>query len=81
MWIPGPKLTHVFASRWKALFWAVSILLSAYFFIPKQGEHEDDSDNAQAMSMASRLVPGDTASSAPAPLSPWAASSPDSAAH
>jgi hypothetical protein len=73
MWIPGPKLTQVFASRWKALFWAASILVSAYFFIPKQGAH-DDSDNAQAMSMASRFLPGDAVSTA-TPLSPWAADS------
>jgi hypothetical protein len=74
MWIPGPKLTQVFASRWKALFWAASILISAYFFIPKQGAQEDD-DNAQAMSMASRLLPGDASSSASSQPSPWAADS------
>lgn len=74
MFIPGPKLTQVFASRWKALFWAVSILISAYFFIPRQGE---ENDNAQALSMASQILPGAAASSASSPAtSPWAASSP-----
>ena len=77
MWIPGPKLTHVFASRWKALFWAVSILVSAYCFVPKQGEEKDD-DNAQAMSMAQQVLPGGAASTATTQTSPWAA---DSVAH
>lgn len=73
MFIPGPKLTQVFASRWKALFWAISILVSAWFFVPRQGE---ENDNAQAMSMASQILPNAAASSAGSPAtSPWAASS------
>lgn len=70
MFIPGPKLTQVFASRWKALFWAVSILISAYFFIPRQGE---ENDNAQALSMASQILPGDAPQAASSQTSPWAA--------
>ena len=73
MFIPGPKLTQVFASRWKALFWAISILVSAWFFVPRQGE---ENANAPAMSMASQILPNAAASSAGSPAtSPWAASS------
>ena len=76
MWIPGPKLTQVFASRWKALFWAASILVSAYFFVPKQGAHDEDGDdNAQAISMAQQVLPGNGAQAATTQASPWAADS------
>lgn len=27
----GPRLTTVFASRWKALFWAAGVMVTAYF--------------------------------------------------
>lgn len=30
----GPRLTTVFASRWKALLWSVGILLTAYCTVP-----------------------------------------------
>jgi len=72
MWIPGPRLTQVFASRWKALFWAVSILVSAYCFVPRQGEEKDE---AQAMSLAQQVLPGNAAQAATTQASPWAADS------
>ncbi|MBK6802715.1 hypothetical protein [Novosphingobium sp.] len=30
----GPRLTTVFASRWKALLWSAGILLTAYCTVP-----------------------------------------------
>lgn len=30
----GPRLTSVFASRWKALWWAAGVLTTAYCSIP-----------------------------------------------
>lgn len=30
----GPRITTVFRSRWKALFWAAGILLTAYCSVP-----------------------------------------------
>jgi hypothetical protein len=36
----GPRLNTVFASRWKALFWAISVLISAYFMIPAPDDPE-----------------------------------------
>jgi len=44
MFLPGPKLNTVFASRWKALFWAAGVLLTAYCTVPSA----DDSGKAQA---------------------------------
>lgn len=34
----GPRLTTVFASRWKALWWASGVLLTAYCSIPSPEE-------------------------------------------
>jgi hypothetical protein len=71
MFIPGPKLTQVFASRWKALLWAASILATAYFFIPKQGEDNAQQD-AQAASIARQILPADTPVPTSTQASPWA---------
>lgn len=35
----GPRITTVFASRWRALWWAASMLLLAWSVVPS----EDDS--------------------------------------
>ncbi len=34
----GPGITTVFASRWKALWWAGGILLTAYCSVPSADE-------------------------------------------
>ena len=40
----GPKLTTVFASRWKAVWWGASMLLLAYCSVPsaEQTEHNEE---------------------------------------
>ncbi len=34
----GPKLTTVFASRWKALMWSAMVLMTAYCTLPAADE-------------------------------------------
>lgn len=34
----GPRLSTVFASRWKALAWAAGVLLTAYCAVPSADE-------------------------------------------
>lgn len=34
----GPRITTVFASRWKALWWSAGILLTAYCSVPSPDE-------------------------------------------
>lgn len=34
----GPKLTTVFASRWKALMWSAMVLMTAYCTMPAAEE-------------------------------------------
>lgn len=36
----GPKLNTVFASRWKALWWAAMMLVTAYCSVPSAQETE-----------------------------------------
>lgn len=34
----GPKLRHVFASRWKAATWSLGVLLTAYCTVPSSDQ-------------------------------------------
>ena len=68
----APRLNQVFASRWKALFWAISVMISAYCFIPSAQDTEQSSpdDNAQAAAAIAALGGASSAASTAAP-SPW----------
>ena len=69
----SPKLTQVFASRWKALWWAASVCLTAYCTIPSPGEKPDASAD-QAVAMAGSMGFGPAAASgAETAANPWAA--------
>ncbi len=49
----GPKLNQVFASRWKALFWACGVMATAYCTIPSAEETADSASEQAAASAAS----------------------------
>lgn len=59
----GPRLTTVFSSRWKALFWAAGVMVTAYF-TASEAKHDGPAEGA---------APGAT-QPAPSvsPTSPWA---------
>ncbi len=38
----GPRISSVFTSRWKALWWAASICLLAYFSVPAAEDQTAD---------------------------------------
>ena len=44
MMLLTPKLNQVFASRWKALAWAASIMLSAYCAVPAADKAKGKAD-------------------------------------
>lgn len=46
----GPKLNTVFASRWKALYWAAGVMLTAYCSVPNPDPTPADKAQAQHMS-------------------------------
>jgi hypothetical protein len=54
----GPRITTVFASRWRALWFAGSILLFAYMSVP---EAEAPADGNNATATADRGADGLTA--------------------
>jgi hypothetical protein len=65
------KYQNVFRSRWKALFWAGGVLLTAYCTVPGNDEVDDPTSAADAAALASVIGNG-----APAPepthVNPWA---------
>jgi len=51
----GPKLTSVFASRWKAVWWSAMILATAYCTVPVAEKMQQNSqDKAEAAAAAHR---------------------------
>ncbi|RYG27209.1 MAG: hypothetical protein EON93_20960 [Burkholderiales bacterium] len=42
----GPKISKVFRSRWHALFWAGSVMLTAYCTVPSANDHGDGKEAA-----------------------------------
>ena len=51
----GPRLSTVFASRWKALMWSAGILMTAYCSIPSADEAPDPSLEAIAQLAGQQL--------------------------
>ncbi len=51
----GPRITTVFASRWKALWWAGGIMLTAYCTIPSADEPTSAADQAAAAQAAKQI--------------------------
>ncbi len=43
-----PRVTQVFASRWKALWWSAGILTTAYCTVPSANQSQKKADAAQA---------------------------------
>lgn len=50
----GPKITTVFKSRWNALFWASSVLLTAYCSVPAENEQSDAEQVAAMVAAANQ---------------------------
>lgn len=62
----GPKLNTVFASRWKALWWAAGILLTAYCTVPQKGQNND-----AALGLGGLTPAADATTAAHHHKSPW----------
>jgi hypothetical protein len=43
----GPRLTTVFRSKWRALWWAATVLVGAYFSVPREGDADPAAKDAQ----------------------------------
>ena len=65
----GPRLTTVFRSRWRALWWAASVLIGAYYAIPRG--QADDQSGKDAAAVAALMNHGHAAQ-AHKHANPWA---------
>ncbi len=72
----GPKITTVFASRWKALAWSAGVLLTAYCSIPSNDEDAKSPKVDPAVSVVAGLMGASAANSADSQASPWAITQP-----
>ena len=53
----GPKITTVFQSRWKALFWSLGILATAYCTVPMADEARQHPTEKSAKAAAPHKSP------------------------
>jgi hypothetical protein len=63
-----PKLSTLFASRWKALWWSASILMTAYCTVPSPDNENDSSDGVQLAQVAKPAKHSNN---------PWSVATPD----
>jgi hypothetical protein len=65
----GPRITTVFRSRWRAVWFVASVLLGVYFSVPR----EHGGDDGGLAEVAAQLAP----TPAPTrPANPWAKTAP-----
>ena len=74
----GPRLTTVFRSRWRAVWFVASVLLGVYFMVPRQGADDDADARRDAEAVASLMQEQGTAPSGQPEkhVNPWAKASP-----
>ena len=67
----GPRITTVFRSRWRAVWFVLSALAGAYWSIPQPGEDAGDDQKKAAEAVATMI--GQPQPAAPAHhVNPWA---------
>jgi hypothetical protein len=67
----GPRITTVFRSRWRALWFAASVLLGVYFTVPRAGDKPSADEEQAAQAVAALLGQGQPARSEHH-ANPWA---------
>ena len=72
----GPKLSTVFASRWKALAWAFCILLTAYCTVPSPDETDQGQDQSQGQDRPKSFMGYQLDKGGEKPVNPWAKDAP-----
>jgi hypothetical protein len=53
----GPRITTVFASRWKAVWWSAGVLMTAYCSIPAVEQADDSAKQQVAASARDHVSP------------------------
>lgn len=67
----GPRITTVFRSKWRALWFAASVLAGVWFSVPKEGEKADPAQQ-QAIAAVTGLVGQDQPTPERKHVNPWA---------
>ena len=57
----GPRITTVFRSRWRALWWAATVLIGVYFSVPRAGDDGDAGGKQAEQAVAALLQQQDGA--------------------
>lgn len=53
----GPKMSQVFASRWKAVTWSIGILATAYCTVPMADQTRKQEDHKVVVAKAAHKSP------------------------
>jgi hypothetical protein len=70
----GPRVTTVFRSKWRALWWALSVLVGVWFSVP-HGQDKSDPDAQKDVEAVAGLF-GQSQPATPAKhVNPWAKTS------
>lgn len=73
----GPRITTVFRSRWRAVWFVVSILAGVWWSVPRQGA-QDDADGKKAAEAVAAVIRQQQPTPAGQPehhVNPWAKTS------
>ena len=57
----GLRITTVFRSRWRALWWAATVLIGVYFSVPRAGDDGDAGSKQAEQAIATLLQQQDGA--------------------
>jgi hypothetical protein len=70
----GPRITTVFRSRWRAVWFVLSVLAGVYWSVPRQGAQDDADERKAAEAVAAVIQQQQPNQTAPAEhhLNPWA---------
>jgi hypothetical protein len=67
----GPRITTVFRSRFRAIWFAVSVLVGVWFTVPHGGQKVDP-DEQQAAQAVAELLHDENAAPPAKHVNPWA---------
>lgn len=71
----GPRITTVFRSRWRALWFVASVLVGVYFSVPS-ADDKPDPDAQKELAVVSSLIGADQPAPAHQHVNPWSKTPP-----
>ncbi len=72
----GPRITTVFRSRWRAVWFVLSVLAGVYWSLPQGGSDKPDPDAQSDVEAVASLVQGQQAPAPAKHVNPWAKTAP-----